>query len=220
MASGVVASAAMPLTALSVVPCVRDVFQECLEPDRLRHGGLNVHHHLRVGVIAVVPHEPRAHRLEQRVPVRAAHLQHVADAPVEVIFVACCPPEGQVAHRKGVVYKLRDRAVKVLDELPDVLAVLDVPERVVVVVHQRRDRGHVAVAVAVEVEAVPEDRLCAFGAERGELVAAARGDEIDRVVAVPVLEPVAPVEEFVTGVRTGPKPASHLVRPVGSVGGL
>ena len=42
--------------------------------------------------------------------------------------------------------------------------------------------------LGVVFEAIPEDGLCLFAAKRGETISASRSDEIDGVVAVPVLE--------------------------------
>ena len=69
-----------------------------------------------------------------------------------------------------------------------ILADAQVAERVVVIVEQARDPGHETELGCVVVEAVPEDALCGFGRERGELVAAATVMNSNLVVDVPVLE--------------------------------
>src|SRR5437773_4213686 len=79
---------------------------------------------------------------------------------------------------------------------------------VIVVVHQRRNQRRERVEFRVVVEAVPEDRFGLFRLECWEFVATARGDEVDRVVAVPVLEAVLSLEEFVAG-RIAATEASH-----------
>jgi hypothetical protein len=84
--------------------------------------------------------------------------------------------------------------------LAELLADLQVPQRVVVVDHQGRDPRHELVQLRVVVEAVPEDGLGRFSLERGESVPHAGRDEVDAVVPVPVLEAMLPVPEFVGGV--------------------
>ncbi len=48
----------------------------------------------------------------------------------------------------------------------------------------------------VVIEAIPKDRFGLFGRERGKFHATARGDEVDAVVAVPMLKAVLGSEIF------------------------
>ena len=64
------------------------------------------------------------------------------------------------------------------------------------IVDQRRDKGHESVLFGVMIESIPENRFGLLRFERGEFLAAARGDEIDCVVAVPMLETMLTVGPF------------------------
>ena len=178
---------------------IGDIFEERVQLDGTRDGAFEFDVDARVGIRAVIPHEPRADGLHEGVIVRAAQLQHVADAPVEVVLVSGAASEGQQAHLQHVVHELRDRSVQSLYHGPEVLADLEVAERVIVVVEKSRDERDESVERCPVREAVPEDQLRVFGVERREAIAAPGGDEVDGVVAVPVLEPVLPHDDDRTG---------------------
>jgi len=59
-------------------------------------------------------------------------------------------------------------------------------------------------------EAIPEDGLAGFGGEGGGTVTAARGDEVDSVVAVPMLEAMLGAEKFLAIVGTLSEHAEEL----------
>jgi hypothetical protein len=65
------------------------------------------------------------------------------------------------------------------------------------VAEQTRDPRNETILLGVVIEPVPEDQLRLFRREGMGAVAGFAGDEIDGVVAVPVLEAVTPVEELV-----------------------
>jgi hypothetical protein len=49
---------------------------------------------------------------------------------------------------------------------------------------------------------VPEDFLCGFWVETRELVPASGGDEVNGVIAIPMLEAMVDLKMLVRGVRT------------------
>jgi hypothetical protein len=53
---------------------------------------------------------------------------------------------------------------------------------------------------------IPENRFCLFGREGVAAVPASRGDEVDRVIAIPMLEAMLPFEEFGLGRGAFAKP--------------
>ena len=67
----------------------------------------------------------------------------------------------------------------------------------IVIVYQRRDSGDEAEFGGVMLKAIPEDRFGFFGFESAVLVSNTRGDEVDRVVAIPVLKAVVVLVIFV-----------------------
>ena len=63
-----------------------------------------------------------------------------------------------------------------------------IPERVIVVVEQRRHPRYESKHHRVQVEPIPEDALRFFRPKRGEPVVITRGDEVDLVVDQPMLK--------------------------------
>jgi hypothetical protein len=99
--------------------------------------------------------------------------------------------------------------VKLSHHRTQFLALLQIADGVIVVVKQRRHPWDKSVLGGVVVESVPEDFLRALGLKCGELIATARGDEIDSVVAVPMLESMLTVEDVRFGRRALAK-APHI----------
>ena len=82
----------------------------------------------------------------------------------------------------------------------ELLTCAKVTQGVIVVVHDGCDPGHESVEFRVMVEAVPENQLCFVGIKSRKLIATARGDEVDAVVAVPMLEAMLSVIKLVRGI--------------------
>ena len=80
-----------------------------------------------------------------------------------------------------------------LHHLPKQLGIFDVTDCVIVVVYKRDDPGDELILAGPMVEPVEEDRFGFFSGERRIAVAASSGDEVDGVVAIPVLEAVTAV---------------------------
>ena len=183
----------------SLVPRVRNVLEVRAQFRGASDAPIAIEVHPRVRVIFPSLHEPRLHRLVARVVERAVSLQRIPNAPVEVIPVPRTAPERDMTHARLLHHHPRDRSVYLPHHLPELLPVAQVPEEVVVVVHQGDDPNDEPVKLRVVSEAIPEDRFRSVAVERCEPVAALGGDEVDRVVAVPVLEAVFSVEELVRG---------------------
>jgi hypothetical protein len=145
---------------------------------------------VRVRVVLIAPDEPGADGLVERVPVRPAALLLVADATVEVVVAVLHAPERSATHGEEVVHQLRGRTVQALHHGAEVVTDLQVPQRVVMVVHQRGHPRDETILGGPVVEAVPEDLLRPFGFEGGKPVGALGRDEVDGVVAIPVFEPM------------------------------
>src|SRR4051812_16133914 len=114
--------------------------------------------------------------LRERVAICPAALKLIAQAPVEVVPSFLLAPEGQSALGQEVVHELRDRAVNLSHHLSEFFADVEVSETVVVVVDERRYPRDEAVQRGVVVPPVPVNRLGFLAGERGESIAAPRGD--------------------------------------------
>lgn len=196
---------------LSIVTSVRDRLQESVEFCRTGDGAIELYIYSGVRIVAMMAHEPGAHRLEKRVSIGAAHLEDIADATVEVVLIASPAPERKVARWQQVVDQLCYRAVQALHELPEILTGSEVAKSVIVVIEEGRDAGDETEFICVMIEAVPKDQFRSFGIESGEFVSTARGDEVDRVIAIPVLEAMTTFEElvFCVGAFSKARVSSH-----------
>lgn len=87
----------------------------------------------------------------------------------------------------------------------EVVPVLQVAEGVVMIVEKRSDPRCESMEFRVMIESVPEDFLGLLGFECVESIADFGGDEVDGVVAIPVLEAVLSIPELVRGCRTFPE---------------
>jgi hypothetical protein len=183
------AQAGRPL--LLVIAFVGDVFHEGAERLGAGDGALEVNTDARVRIIAPIFYESGTDTLSKHVSVRAAALQLVADAAIEIIAFARFAPEGQVSLGQRVIDKFCNRAMETLHHGAEVVADLQVAQRVVMIVHQRCHAWNETIFARPVLEAVPENVLGVFGFECRELVATPRGDEVNRVVAVPVFEAFA-----------------------------
>jgi hypothetical protein len=103
--------------------------------------------------------------------------------------------------------------VKFPHHLAEAFRVFEIAEGVVMVIGQRRDPGDETVLSGPMVEAIPEDQLGLLGSESGKTVAASSGDEIDGVVAIPVLKAVFVVPMLVGGVGAGWKRFMGVIIP-------
>ena len=186
---------------MSFVSSIRHIFQECSQLDRAGNRDVSLDAHARVRIESIIADDFMSDALKKRVSICSRCLKHISNATIEVILIAGFAPEGDEARRERVVHQFCHGAVNVLHERAEVFAGLQVTERVVMIVHQARDPRDEAILLAVVFEAIPEDQFRLLGSERGEAVATARGDEIDGVVAIPMLEAVQSLEKFVVGVR-------------------
>jgi len=153
----------------------------------------------RVRVIVPVGDDLRVDGLEERVAIGAAALKLVTKAPVVIVFDATVAPEGKVM-LEDVVDQLGDGTVNALDHHTQVHADFEVSNGVIVVVEKCCDPGDETEVLRPVIEAIPEDRFRFFGFEGVEAVAHLCGDEVDGVVAIPMLEPVLSVGVLVFGV--------------------
>src|SRR5688572_12027608 len=193
-----------------VVPWIVDAVHEVVSCQREPDAFIDVDVHARVWILTPILDQLCTDGLEERVSIREAALLFVSEATVEIVFDAVVAPEGEMTHRERVVDELGDRTVDALDHLAQVCADLEVADRVVVVVEERSDPESEAEVGGPMVESVPEDRLCLLGFERAETFARLGRDEVDGVVAIPVLEAVFPVGVFVLRVGELSEPAPHV----------
>jgi hypothetical protein len=186
---------------MALIPRIRQTLKKRIELHGSRDRAIKIDVHVRMRILPMIVHQLVPHRLQQRVPICPSRLQHVSDAPVKVVLVPFASPERQVPRWKQVIHQLRNRAMNVLHERAKVFTNLKITKCVIVIVQKGRHPGDKTVALTVVIEPVPEDQLCLLGFKRGILVAAPRCDEVDAVVAVPVLEPVNAFIELVPGIR-------------------
>lgn len=94
---------------------------------------------------------------------------------------------------KQVVHQFRYGSMQALHEWTEILARLQVSKCVVMVVNQGRHPWDETVPRRVMIEAIPEHGLCFLGSKGRESISTSCGDEVDRVVAIPVFEPMTPL---------------------------
>ena len=87
--------------------------------------------------------------------------------------------------------------MQTLHEFPHIASIFDVSEKVIVIVEQRDDPQDESEFLRVMEESIPENRFGFFGLEDVRFLATARRQEVDAVVAIPVLEAVLSVVELV-----------------------
>jgi hypothetical protein len=64
------------------------------------------------------------------------------------------------------------------------------------IVHHGRDPGDEAMKVCVEAKPIPENRFRGFRLERWEPLSTTRGNEVNRIVSIPMLEAMTLFIEF------------------------
>jgi hypothetical protein len=177
---------------------IRDILKERVQFECATERHFELHIHARVRVVAIIMRDPVPHRLKQHIAIRPSELQLIAQASVEVRVVPFSP-ERDLAHRKNVVNQLRDRTVHSSHHLAQVCSDLQISQLVIVVIHQRSHDWYESVLIRPMIRAIPEDRLRFFRAKCRVLFYAARGEEVNAVVEVPMLASMLTVPEFVLG---------------------
>jgi len=177
--------------------------EKCAKFKGASNPAFNLDLHVGVFVVSIISAELMPGALCERVPVRSTTLQRITDAPVKVIVQVSIAPEGNSSNLQCVIDQLRYRTMQSLHHAAQVLTDSQKPQGVIVVAQQRRDPRNVPEFVGPMVESVPKDRFGVFGLKCVESIATFRGDEVDRVVTIPMLETVTPIHKFAGLVRTG-----------------
>ncbi|MFI5378522.1 MAG: hypothetical protein ACHRHE_04435 [Tepidisphaerales bacterium] len=157
--------------------------------------------HVSIRVLLPVRNQSGSNRLQQRVLIRQSRLPLISQAPVEVVSFASFSPERHDTLRQQIIDQLGNRAVERSHEGSEVLSDSEVTDSVIVVHEERCDPWDETEVSTVVIEAIPEYTFGLRGLEREDAISGLGGDEIDSVIAIPVLEAVVTFEEF--GVRMG-----------------
>lgn len=196
---GLVTSVTMsPRTAL--ISLVRYVREKRVHLHRPRDAPLKIHTHARVRILPIVAAQSVSYALTEGIPIGAPALNLIANAPVEIFLLVPRGPEWDVALNQYVVDQFRNRPMDLPHHRAEFLTHVQIPQRVVVIIQQRSDPRHKPVLSRVMLETIPEDLLRLFRFEGEKSVATARGDEVDGIVTVPMLEPMFPVVRRVSSV--------------------
>lgn len=94
--------------------------------------------------------------------------------------------------RKHIIHQLRYGSMQLAHEFAQLHANLEIPHEVVMVIHQRCDPRRELVSSRVILKSIPEHRLGWLACKRRMTTPASRGDEVDLIVAIPMLERIRP----------------------------
>ena len=100
-----------------------------------------------------------------------------------------------------IIHQLRHRPVQSLHHPLELHALAQIPERVIVIVHQRRHPRLKGELISVILETIPKDRLGLLTRKRREPISATCGDEIHLIVNVPMLKAMLTAEVFPRAAR-------------------